>query len=581
MKAVILYSGQAPWVVSADHKESEELLLLNRPYLDWQIASLREAGCDDVCVLLGPDVPVPKHASARVLFRRGALINGSAGALAEVREWLSDERFVLCQNTTFLDPDSLHDFLREASVKTVDRCVVTIGIAAPQPSAGMGETLEILPDGKLKATHRWHQSLEKRQSYIYTGVYLMQSRVIELLPDGQYCDLKEQLFPILSNAGYTIQTASAAGCQPVLRCKHFLDVNLELLRENRVPVPGTPASSVATVPRTVHEQARLRGNILLGNNCTIDRDATLVGPVVCGDNCHIEAGATVIGPVSIGNDCRIGAATTIQHSVLGNGITLGAESSIDYCLLGPKQCFDVGTQLANVTTLYGLLDDATPANDGLAPRTPSLRRLGRLGYAPLPRHYEIVKRLFDTVFALSLLLVTSPAWLVIAALIYLDNRGPVIFTQRRCGVGGKEFAMYKFRTMVVNADRIQQELRNHNDVDGPVFKLKHDPRVTRIGAILRKTSLDELPQLINVLRGQMSIVGPRPLVMGEMRYNPRWRDLRLTVKPGITGLWQVEGRCGSHFHNWVYFDTQYIRNRSLGLDMKILLKTTLIALKGS
>ncbi|MHB8473266.1 MAG: sugar transferase [Gammaproteobacteria bacterium] len=580
MKAIILHSGPAPWAVSAGHEPAEELPLLNRPYLDWQIASLREAGCDEVCVLLGPDAPVPNHASARVVFRQGALLNGSAGALAEMREWLGDEIFVLCQNTTFLDPGSLHAFLLEASAKTVDHCVVTIGIAAPPLSAGIGETLETLPDGKLKATHRWHQSLEKRQSHTYTGVYLVNPRIIDLLPRGQYCDLKEQLFPILTNAGYTIQTASAAGCQPILHCKHFLDVNLDLLREQRLPGTVRATQSTASTQRSVHEQARLRGHVLLGNNCTIDRDATLIGPVVCGDNCHIEAGATVIGPVAIGNDCRIGAAATIQHSVLGNGIVLGAESSIDYCLLGPKQCFDVGTQLANVTTLYGLMDNAPPANDGLAHHTHA-RHLNRLGHAPSPRHYEIVKRLFDTVFALSLLLVTSPIWLVVAALIYLDNRGPIIFTQRRCGVGGKEFAMYKFRTMIVNADRIQQDLRAHNDVDGPVFKLKNDPRVTRVGAILRKASLDELPQLINVLMGQMSIVGPRPLVMGEMRYNPRWRDLRLTVKPGITGLWQVEGRCGSHFHNWVYFDTQYIRNRSLGLDMKILLKTTLIALKGS
>lgn len=581
MKAVILHSGQAPWVVSADTETSDELLLLNRPYLDWQVASLREAGCNAVCILLGPDAPMPQHSSAQVLFRQSALLNGSAGALAEVREWLGDERFVLCHNTTFLNPESMHAFLREASAKTVGDCVVTAGIAAPQAADGIGETLEILPDGKLKATHRWHQSLEKRQSYVYAGVYLMQARIIDLLPDGQYCDLKEQLFPRLGDAGYVIQTASAVGCHPVLHCQHLLNINLDLLREHRWPMttPGDPTLPAA--PRKIHEQARLRGHVVLGNNCTIDRDAMLIGPVLCGDNCHIEAGATIIGPVSLGNDCHVGATSTIQHSVLGNGITLGAESFIDYCLLGPQQRFDAGVQLMNITTLDGRLENAVPANDVLAQRMPALRRLGRLGHAPSPRHYEIIKRLFDTAFALSLLLVTSPLWLVIAALIYLDNRGPIIFRQRRCGVGGKEFAMYKFRTMVVDADRIQKDLRAHNDVDGPVFKLKHDPRVTRVGALLRKTSLDELPQLINVLLGQMSIVGPRPLVMGEMRYNPRWRDLRLTVKPGITGLWQVEGRCGSHFHNWVYFDTQYIRNRSLGLDLKILLKTTLIALKGS
>jgi lipopolysaccharide/colanic/teichoic acid biosynthesis glycosyltransferase len=116
-------------------------------------------------------------------------------------------------------------------------------------------------------------------------------------------------------------------------------------------------------------------------------------------------------------------------------------------------------------------------------------------------------------------------------------------------------------------------------VDGPVFKLDRDPRITRVGAFLRKTSLDELPQLINVIKGDMSLVGPRPLVMGEMKFSPSWRDIRLRVKPGVTGLWQVEGRSSPYFHDWIRYDVAYVKEQSLTGDLKIILKTIRVVLK--
>jgi lipopolysaccharide/colanic/teichoic acid biosynthesis glycosyltransferase len=183
------------------------------------------------------------------------------------------------------------------------------------------------------------------------------------------------------------------------------------------------------------------------------------------------------------------------------------------------------------------------------------------------------KRLIDIVFSLIGLILALPIFTVVALLIKLDSSGPVIFSQRRCGKNGEEFDMYKFRTMVADAEERQKQLFDHKDIDGPMFKMKKDPRITRIGKYLRRTSLDELPQLLNVLKGEMSLIGPRPLIMEEMQFAPSWRDIRLRVKPGITGLWQINGRSEVAFHDWIKNDINYVKNQSLKQDMKIFLKT--------
>ena len=193
----------------------------------------------------------------------------------------------------------------------------------------------------------------------------------------------------------------------------------------------------------------------------------------------------------------------------------------------------------------------------------------------------LFKRVFDRIGAAVLLVALSWLLVLIALVIKFSSRGPVLFRQQRCGVRGRVFVMNKFRSMVTDAEQRRAELMAFNEMDGPVFKIAKDPRVTWIGRILRRTSLDELPQLFNVLRGEMSLVGPRPLPVHEVKQfkNP-WQRRRLSMKPGITCLWQIAGRNKIGFEEWMRLDLQYIDSWSLWLDFIILLKTIPVVLTG-
>jgi exopolysaccharide biosynthesis polyprenyl glycosylphosphotransferase len=189
----------------------------------------------------------------------------------------------------------------------------------------------------------------------------------------------------------------------------------------------------------------------------------------------------------------------------------------------------------------------------------------------------------DRVGALILLLLFLPLFLLIAVAIKIASSGPIFFHQQRSGLNGAPFTLYKFRTMITNAEQFKHELEAMNEMSGPVFKVTNDPRVTRTGKFLRRYSLDEFPQLFNVLRGEMSLVGPRPLPVGEVK---RFDDLahrrRLSVKPGLTCLWQISGRNEIRdFKDWVRLDLDYIDQWSLWLDLKILLRTPAAVLRGT
>ena len=202
-------------------------------------------------------------------------------------------------------------------------------------------------------------------------------------------------------------------------------------------------------------------------------------------------------------------------------------------------------------------------------------------HASLLGSSRFFKRSLDIFGASMGLLLLSPILLLVMLAIKLDSPGPVIFRQRRVGLNGKDFEMYKFRSMTVDAEARQAELWALNEMkDGPIFKLKNDPRITRVGRFIRRTSLDEFPQLVNILLGQMSLVGPRPPLPSEVVHYTPEQHQRLSVVPGATGLWQVSGRSGiDSFKTMVHLDLEYIRNWSLRSDWLILFKTVRVMLK--
>jgi len=319
-------------------------------------------------------------------------------------------------------------------------------------------------------------------------------------------------------------------------------------------------------------------NIWVGRDVAISPRCYLLGPAVIGDNCVVRDHAQVIGPVILGKGTVIDEGAIVRESILWSGTEVRSRASLFYCVAASNTDIKEGQSYNNMT----LVGDIKHGDVNIVPSREKAQRVNGVTMATMEavksRAYRITKRVMDLMLSTAALLFLSPIMFVIALVIKLDSQGAVIFRQKRCGRGGREFSMFKFRTMVKDADKLQKKYMDSKSVDGPVFKLDEDPRITRIGSFLRKTSLDELPQLLNVIMGDMSLVGPRPLVMGEMKFSPSWRDIRLKVKPGVTGLWQVEGRSSPYFHDWIRYDVSYVKEQSLTGDLKIIMKTIKVVL---
>lgn len=191
--------------------------------------------------------------------------------------------------------------------------------------------------------------------------------------------------------------------------------------------------------------------------------------------------------------------------------------------------------------------------------------------------FKIIKRCFDVLGALLGLIIFAPLFLIIALAIRMEDGGYAFYKQDRNGLNGKVFHMYKFRSMCMDAEQMHQSLLEKNELDGPAFKLKNDPRVTKVGRFIRRTSLDELPQLVNILKGEMSFVGPRPLPTYETAQCNDYQKQRLLVKPGLTCYWQCSGRNNVSFDEWIELDLKYIKEASLWTDFKIMCKTVVSA----
>jgi lipopolysaccharide/colanic/teichoic acid biosynthesis glycosyltransferase len=297
----------------------------------------------------------------------------------------------------------------------------------------------------------------------------------------------------------------------------------------------------------------------LGKGCHIDPSVRIVAPVLIQSNVTIEHGATIIGPSLLGSGSRVRRDAVVAQALLSQGADVPREASIRHQISdgsnGTQQIPAELRPVSNAREMTVLSDRAT-----------TRRRVLHLA----------IKRMFDITASLAGLLVLWPIMIVTAIIIKLDSEGPVFFAHRRERKDGQEFACLKFRTMRADAHQLQRTLYSENLVDGPQFKLKQDPRLTRIGGWLRKSNIDELPQLLNVLVGHMSLVGPRPSPFRENQICVPWRRARLSVRPGITGLWQIcrdNDRSEGDFQEWIYYDITYVRHFSFWLDLKILFAT--------
>jgi exopolysaccharide biosynthesis polyprenyl glycosylphosphotransferase len=202
------------------------------------------------------------------------------------------------------------------------------------------------------------------------------------------------------------------------------------------------------------------------------------------------------------------------------------------------------------------------------------------GAAPENEYLLFLKRIFDVIFSATLLILLAPFFLLVAILVKLTSAGPVLYSQVRCGLNGRRFRLYKFRSMFKDAEQRRAEMEHLNERDGPAFKISNDPRTTPLGRYLRRMSVDEWPQLYNILKGEMSFVGPRPPIPEEVERYERWQRRRLRMKPGLTCLWALEGRSQLDFRSWMRLDLDYIERWSLLLDFKILCRTIPRVLSG-
>ena len=316
---------------------------------------------------------------------------------------------------------------------------------------------------------------------------------------------------------------------------------------------------------------RARGymQIAEANNCSIAADARLHGKVVLGHNVQIDSGAVVLGPTVIGDNVNIRRGAIVNSAVITAGKTVPEKYHLQNRVVTLEQQLRHKQPLPQEQNCHSSSCYAAEAATQKKNHENNFRVWPRFSYA------RCFKRIGDIIAAMIFLILFAPVMPVLALAIKMISPGPVFFKDKRQGLHGREFNCIKFRSMIAGADKIQTKLRIVSQVDGPQFKMEDDPRVSPIGRFLRDTCLDEIPQFFNVLMGQMSLVGPRPSPKAENSMCPPWRDARLSIRPGITGLWQISRtrQEGQDFQEWIYYDTKYVKNLSWRLDLWICWQT--------
>jgi len=502
----------------------------------------------------------------RLHYARETVPRGTAGCLLPLADFIGREPFMVIHGGLFLNTD-LQALLEFHQAR---KALATLGVKRANGGSRDWHHLELrLGEGDRIDGITIRNLADRGQAApVPAGVYVFEPEVLPFIEPGIYYDIKEQLLPRLRHDGKPVFACEIRGyCRNVLDMNDYLKVNRSVLRGE---VNG------------YHFEGQVAEGIWVGRGSQVSPLATLLGPVAIGRDCVIGPGVQLIGPTCVGDGCIVEEGAFVRESLLLPGARVERESRVEGCVLAADTVIAPAQSIREVVAVpedldVGELDmaDSEILIQGMAASAGRYAQ-SRLRYL----FYGTLKRGLDLAAALVGLTVLFPILLAVALAIKLTSPGPVFFRQRRCGRHGREFWMVKFRTMVKDAENMQAELRPLSEVDGPVFKIENDPRNTPLGRFLRRYSIDEFPQLWNVLKGEMSLVGPRPLAAREMKFCPAWRDVRLKVRPGITGLWQISGRSKTSFHDWIRLDVEYVREQSIGKDYQILLRTLSVVLRG-
>ena len=567
MKAVILAGGQDTHLVPLVRTVPKPLLpVANRPMVEYVLSLLKTSGIKEVALAVNAAdesyeevLGDGRRLGMRLHYSREAVPRGTAGCLLPLADFLGREPFMVIHGSLFLNADlrALTEFHQER------RAFATLGVRRTAGGSRDWHHLELrLGEGdRVEGIKVRDLSGREHLSPVPAGVYVFDPAALAAIEPGIYYDIKEQLLPRLRLDGKRVFACEIQGyCRNVLEMNDYLKVNRSVLRGE---VNG------------YRFDGQIAEGIWVGRGSAVSPMATIHGPVMIGRDCFIGAGVQIIGPTCVGDGCFVEDGVLLRESLLLPGSRVERNSSVEGCVLAADTVISPGQTLKEVVAIPESLDigeldlaDTDLLIQGVAASA------GRYAQSQL-RYllYRAFKRGFDLAVALTGLVALSPLILAVALAIKLTSPGPIFFRQRRCGRHGREFGMVKFRTMVKDAETMQAQLRPLSEVDGPVFKIENDPRSTALGRFLRKYSIDEMPQLWNVLKGEMSLVGPRPLAAREMQFCPAWRDVRLKVRPGITGLWQISGRSRSSFHDWIRLDIEYVQEQSTFRDFQILFKT--------
>lgn len=572
-KAVIL----AGWEGAVSHSMARSypgwmLPVLNKPLITYALDLLKENGIEDVVINLGLEDEIPanliKDKGLNIFYHVDERPRGSAGALKDVEKHIDNKPFLVITGNLFTGHMKLDEFIGFHFRKNASATVGVSGIAG----RGVSEDLTIGPDKSLKDFRVNYPLEDDELQWKSSGIYLFDPGVLELIDKNDYMDIREQLIPALLERNLKVFAHEIQGFhRSINSADDYINIHREIFSTDDYVEYLKDAEETADA-------------VWVGRNVVISPTAYLLGPVFIGSDSTIGNNAQVIGPAVVGNGCCISDGALVRESILWDGVSLSEHSRVEFSILGESAKIHYNYNIKRMIALNGLsaggIDSRYYINPLSVSLTTSIDTYSMVSSVQLGQLiYRLVKRAMDITFSLAGIIILLPVFLLLALIVRMDSPGPVFYIQNRCGLRGKLFGMIKYRTMVTDAEKLHKDLMSQNQVDGPVFKMRNDPRITKVGHFLRKTSLDELPQLVNVLKGEMSLVGPRPLITDEMRFSSTWRTMRLKVKPGITGLWQVQGRSEAHFHDWIKYDVYYVQNQSLWLDAKILFKTVYVVIK--